>query len=416
MNTHPTTRVVHVLRKLDASAWGGTEAHVAAMARHLRDHDVTSEVHAPLGPTQAGMPSGVPVRRFHTLVPFLGSEHKRRALVANAGNLVTLDELVHLSRDRTVHLAHLHTAGRIGGAVRTAMRLTGRRYVLSVHGPLLASPAYLEADTRSRLEGMIDLGGPLGALLGSRSVVDDAARVISFNDAEHRALQARIGPRAVRMDHGVDRERLAAGSSDAAYARWPELGQAPVVLVVGRLSLQKNQKLAVAAFAKGAPPDARLVLAGAETDPGYRAVIEAEARALGVADRVHILGNVAPVHVPDLLARASLVLVTSQHEAFGICVLEGWAAHRPVLFANRAGLADLAARLAGPTMAIDAYDDVDAWGAAMAQLFLRPTLAATAAAEGSGLVLRSFAWERAAAKLADLYRDVLEETRRAKAA
>ncbi|MCX5744228.1 MAG: glycosyltransferase family 4 protein [Proteobacteria bacterium] len=326
----------------------------------------------------------------------------------NAGNLATLHEPIRLLRDRDLALVHLHTAGRIGGAVRTAMRLTGRPYVISIHGPRFAGGEFLAADTARRLAGLVDLGRPLGALFGARRVFHDAARVLCFHREERDATAALVGDRAVWMDHGVDRVRFAAGDVDRARARWPELGDAPVVLLVGRLCEQKNQRLAIEAFAVGAPPTARLVLAGAQTDHGYLETVLATARQAGVADRVHILGNLAPSAIPDLFARAALVLAPSLHEAFGLVVLEAWAASRAVVFARRAGLADLADAL-GPTAPALAGLDVASWAEAIRVRLSSPRQRQVEAAEGAALVARRYSWDRVASRLADIYGEVLAE-------
>ena len=404
-------RVAHVLRKYDPSEWGGTETHVVAISEHLAANGVASEIHAPRGPRapDRALPATVPLRRFHAFAPFLGDAAQRRALWQNAGNLATLDEPVRLIADRGLALAHLHTAGRIGGAVRTAMRLTGRPYLVSIHGPRLSAPDVLGADTARRLRGLVDLGRPLGALLGARRVLSDAARVLCFNRDELVALQGVVGDRAVQMDHGVDRTRLASGDVARARARWPAL-VGPVVLLIGRLCAQKNQRLAVAAIAR--VPDARLVLAGAATDAGYREQIEADAAAAGVADRVHLLGNLSPTDIPDLLALASLVIVPSTHEAFGLAVLEAWAANRTVVFAGHSGLAELGRAFGHDPPAI--RDATPAAWAAAIRTRLEDRGRRDAEAEvGARLVAARYAWPRIAAQLASLYAEVLAEPRRA---
>jgi glycosyltransferase involved in cell wall biosynthesis len=404
-------RVAHVLRKYDPAQWGGTETHVVAISRALGEQGWGVEVHAPLGPTtpDRALPDGVLLRRYRAICPFIGPGADRAALFANAGNIASLDEPIRLVADRGLALAHVHTMGRIGGAVRTAMRLSGRPYIVSVHGPLLAQGELVAADTAKRLERLWDLGRPLGMLLGARRVLDDAARVICFNDEEHAALTQRLGARAVRMDHGVDRARFASGDAARARGRFPELGDAPVVALVGRLAAQKNQVLAVRAFARGAPADHRLALAGAETDAGYRAQIVAEARAQGVADRVHFVGNLDPKEgVPDLLARAKLVMVPSNHEAFGLAVLEAWAASRPVLFARRAGLADLARALPDPSIAVES-NTVEDWADRLKAALADDGYLAAHARAGADLVTSRFTWVRVGARLSALYEEVLAE-------
>lgn len=400
-------RVRHVLRKLDARAWGGTETHVAAITRALLAEGVASAIDAPgTGERPQAIDARVPVSRFGAFCPFIASADRRRRLWETGGNIVSLDAPIRLALDRQTSLVHLHTAGRIGGAVRTAMRLTGRPYFVSVHGPLAAEAAFLAEHTKDRLTGTIDLGKPFGALFGARRVLDDAARVIVFNEGERRALEGRLGERVVRMDHGVDVGRFDAADPARAVARYPELAGRAFALVVGRMSKQKNQIHAVRAFARGAPADALLVLAGAETDVGYADATIAEARSLGVADRVKWLGNVPPADVPDLVAAASLMLVPSVHEAFGLVVLEGWAARTPVLFSRTAGLVDVAANLSDPSWALP-VSDVDAWSAAIRGVFAGRARAEQGAAEGRAIVERRYTWAAAARALADLYRSAV---------
>lgn len=407
-------RVAHVLRKFDPSEWGGTETHVAEVTKRMLPLGFQGEVFAPEGPDGSqGLDPRVPVHRYSAFCPFLGPPERRKALVASSGNIVSLSLVTRLALDEGIALAHLHTGNRIGGAVRTAMRLSRRPYVISIHGPLLAQAQLVASDTARRTEGLRDVGQPFGLLLGARRVIDDAARVITFNDAELEAVRERVGRRAVRMDHGVDADRLAGGDAARARARWPELGDAPVVALVGRVCGQKNQLLAVRAFAAGARAftSARLALAGAETDPGYRALVEEEARSLGIADRVHFLGNLdREREVPDILARASLVLVPSTHEAFGLAVLEGWAARRAVLFANSSGLCDLA-RAAGRDALVVPELDPTLWAGAMRRYLESDALREAAADAGRRLVEERFRWDAVARRLGDLYASVLEEAR-----
>lgn len=410
------TRIAHVLRKYDPQAWGGTETHVAALTGALRGQGFEAEVHAPSGPEaqDRALAPWVPLRRFHAFTPFLASGAQRRALWEMSGNIASIEEPLRLGFDPGLALTHVHTLGRIGGGVRTAMRLTGRPYVVSVHGPLLGAPEILRSDVERRLAGTIDLGKPLGWLLGSRRVIDDAARVICFNEEERAALAQRIGDRAVRLDHGVDLERFAAGDEHRARARWPELGDDPVVLLVGRLSEQKNQRLALAAFA-GVRQQARLVFVGAETDRDERARLEQEASRLGVRERVHFLGNVQPTAIPDLLARATLSITPSIHEAFGLVVLEAWAARRPVLFARRSGLADLADSLDAPGWALDSLD-VEAWSRGIERALANGPARAEISQRGRELVERRFSWDAVAQRTAGLYREVLAERSQGRAA
>ncbi len=408
--------VAHVLKKYDIDEWGGIETHVAAITAHLGSQGCRSRVYAPTGPVARGdaLAADVELVRYRAFCPFIGPAAQRRAVIANGGNLASFELLWKLWRDPSVAVAHLHTGLRIGGAVRTAMRRRRKPYIMKIHGPLYADAAWMAQETEKRYRGLIDVGQPIGLVLGSRQVVTDAARVISFNDAEHQALQARIGDRAVRFDHGVDVERFSSGDAARALDRWPDLRGRRIVALVGRVCRQKNQELAVRAFsstAAAAAGDAVLVLAGGQTDPGYADQVRREAQSLGVADRVAWLGNLQPEAVPDILAAAQLVLVPSTQEAFGMAVLEGWGAGRPVLFARRAGLADIARSLDDQTPALDSLEPRD-WAAAIDAMLSDADRRQRAVDDGVRVIAARFDWTRHAERLAALYRDVIRESRR----
>lgn len=257
----------------------------------------------------------------------------------------------------------------------------------------------------------MDLGQPFGWLVGARSVLERADRVICFNEAERRELSARIGGRAVRMDHGVDAARLRGGDRRRALARWPALRRGPVVTVLGRLCRQKNQALALEAFARGAPGSAVLALAGAETDEGYRASLLARARALGVAERVWCAGNLgAQDEVPDLLAASSVVLMPSTQEAFGIAAIEAWAAGVPALFSSTSGTDGLARALGVEEVCVGSLEP-EAWAAVLGRALSDQGLRARLVEAGRTQVEERFSWDRVARALGELYAAVIEERR-----
>jgi glycosyltransferase involved in cell wall biosynthesis len=154
------------------------------------------------------------------------------------------------------------------------------------------------------------------------------------------------------------------------------------------------------------------VLAGAATDVGYRELVDREIRERGVEGRVHVLGNVDRDVLPHLYARAEVLLVTSTHEAFGLIVLEGWAAGKPVLFPRIAGLADIADALGHDDASLSGFDET-VWAEALRRLTTREDARAENARAGRRLVERRYDWNRVAEGLSDLYEEVLTERRRA---
>jgi glycosyltransferase involved in cell wall biosynthesis len=175
------------------------------------------------------------------------------------------------------------------------------------------------------------------------------------------------------------------------------------------LSEVKNQLLALQAFARGAPPEAQLVLAGATVEPAYREGLERECRALGLGGRVHLLGNLDAVReVPDLLALTTLMLVPSHFEAFGLVVLEAWAAGCPVLMATHFGLAVLAQAIGEPGLFARSQEP-EAWATAVRECLASPERREASVRAGREVVRQRFGWEAVARRLGDVYLEVLEE-------
>ncbi len=108
-----------------------------------------------------------------------------------------------------------------------------------------------------------------------------------------------------------------------------ELGlprDAPVAAVLGLYNLAKGQDLAVEMLALPGLATLHLLLAG---EGEMRDDLVEQARRLGVADRVHVLGF--RDDAPALVATADFTLVPSRWEAMPYIVLESMAAARPVV-------------------------------------------------------------------------------------
>ena len=111
--------------------------------------------------------------------------------------------------------------------------------------------------------------------------------------------------------------------------------QAPLALFMGRIHPYKNLGTLLQAWAEATKRTAAaiplLALAGAEDQAGYAARLRNVARALGVGETVRFLGEVVGASKWALLRRASLLVLPSHSENFGLVVLEALACRTPVL-------------------------------------------------------------------------------------
>jgi glycosyltransferase involved in cell wall biosynthesis len=135
---------------------------------------------------------------------------------------------------------------------------------------------------------------------------------------QYRALKKRM--RAI--SYGIDLapyQRVTQADIDDVRARVGATPDTVLVGSVGRLVEQKDYPTQLRAFAIAAKQDPRLrmVLAG---DGPLRPEIEALAKELGIAERMHLLGHW--VKVPALLKALDIFILASKFEPYGVALLE----------------------------------------------------------------------------------------------
>ena len=123
------------------------------------------------------------------------------------------------------------------------------------------------------------------------------------------------------------------------------LGIAPdrhILAVVARIQPLKDQELAIRALALLRDGRAVLVIAGEPTpgDEGYLDGLRALAADLGVSDDVRFVGALGRPAVATLLASASLTVIPSRSETFGIVAVESAASGTPVVAFHGSGLVE----------------------------------------------------------------------------
>jgi glycogen(starch) synthase len=175
----------------------------------------------------------------------------------------------------------------------------------------------------------------------------------------------------------------------------------PMVLCARRMVREKGMDLAIEAFATLASTDhdARLVMAG---DGPERPALESRVRELGIADRVTFTGWVAPPDMPALVAAATIVLIPSRSEGFGLVALEAALMARPVIAAGVGGLREAVDD--GVTGLLVPREDTGAMTDAIRRLLTTPALARSLGQAGRRRALTMYSAERQAADWDALYR------------
>lgn len=235
------------------------------------------------------------------------------------GQLVACRRALELALQRwgSIDLLHAHVCFPGGWIARQLSREFCIPYVLTEHMGPFPFPALRQRD------------GRLDARLVP--VFDDAAAVLAVSPA----LADTIRAEGLRCDgvlsNVVDVQRFAVASA----AVGPRPARPWVLLALGGLHRVKGFDLLLQALQLWNPPSGSVELRIGGDGP-ERTALQAQARVLGLEDRVRWLGGLHPEQVPDVLAGADALVLASRHETFGVVLAEALAAGRPVL-ATRCG-------------------------------------------------------------------------------
>lgn len=178
--------------------------------------------------------------------------------------------------------------------------------------------------------------------------------------------------------------------TDGPVARDPES-----ILYVGHLEARKGADLALGAFVDIARdrPAARLRFAGAGP---LATSLRAAARGAGIADRVTIAPARDDAELCQLYARATVAVVPSRYEGFGIPLLEAQRLGCPVVAARAGALPEIGAEAA---VWVDGFEPA-AWAAKVRRLLADPNERARLAEAGRRRAA-CFSWDASAARFLD---------------
>ncbi len=349
---------------------------------------------------------GGPTRAIRDLVEALARAGARVTLLT--GDAADAPDLL---RPDPALVTTLARPGWRGLAGAFAARLPAGIDLVHDHG--LWKPWNLAADTAAGRAGVPLVVSPHGMLapwalawrrqrkalawgLYQRRLLAGAAALLATAPAEAADIAARLpGARIAVLPNGV-------ALPDAV----PSLGErACHVLFLGRLHPVKNLPGLLAAWALVAPrfPQWRLRLVGPE-EAGHRALLISEAARLGIGASVDIAEAIADSEKARAFAGASLFVLPSFTENFGVVAAEALAAGLPVIASTGTPWAALPAAGAGWHVAPDPESLAAALAEAMA---LTPATRAAMGARGAALAAREFGWTPIADRLLALYRWLL---------
>lgn len=290
-----------------------------------------------------------------------------------------------------------------------------------VHIHAVLSHAPLAAAAACRRYGVPYIVRPLGTIaswslgrkawrkklllsLAARRMLRGAAALHFTTDEEQDDAVRTFGlTQGTVIPLGLDIARFAPTDEEQAHR---DVGRSIVFL--SRLHPKKNLEALLDAFAdlqSGAASGWQLAIAGGG-DSAYREQLESRAARNGLHEQVSFVGWVEGEQKRALLANASLFVLPSHHENFGVSVLEAMAAHVPVMISRGVQLSGDVERAHAGWICGTSRAEV---GASLAAALGDPS-ERRARAEAAGHLAARFAWPAVTSDLVACYTRIATTT------
>jgi glycosyltransferase involved in cell wall biosynthesis len=302
-------RVLHVTSSIHASS-GGTAVAVLGLARA----QAATGLDVAVLTTERQSDSRVDGdgASIYLLAPATGKLRRHPDLARVAAERVAEADVVH------VHALWEEAQFQ---AVR-ASRARGVPYLITPHGML--TPWSL---AQSRWKKQLYIAWRL------RRMLRGAALIHYTSEVERAKVAASVAPGTPSIVEPLGvalAEYRALPPAGTFRARFPDLADRPIVLFLGRLHPGKGLEYLIPALAAMGRGDAVLVAVGPDSG-GYRTRLEQRAQSLGVRGRVLFTGLLQGPEKVAALVDADLFCLPSDHENFGVAVVEALAAGTPAL-------------------------------------------------------------------------------------
>ena len=370
--------VVHVA---ESAGWAGGEVYLQQVARALDRERFELRVIAP--------EEGPLVPRLRGL----GVETMVVPLARSLGSPAPLRDLARRLRAMRPSIVQSHGA-RTNFYARLACRIASvPHHVSTVHNSLYDYPV---GKARRAAYVLVDR---MTARLSA--VIVCVAESLARDLIERSRVPA---ARVVVIPNGVDLARFDPAAADGRRLRRElALGDGPVIGIVGRMTPQKSHADFIAAFARTRrrAPTARALLVG---DGPLRGAVEVDVQARALGDACVFAG--VRDDVPECLAAATVVALSSVSEGFPFTVLEAMAMARPLAATAVNGVTEIVAH--GTNGLLVPPRSPELLGDALATLLEDPVRAAALGNAGRKTVETRYALATMIERLTGVYHELLE--------
>ena len=193
------------------------------------------------------------------------------------------------------------------------------------------------------------------------------ASAIHYTTQTERQMSASVAGAtpAIVESLGVDLSEFDQLPPKGAFrTKYPSIGDRPLIVFLGRIHPGKGLEYLVPAIAQLANTETMLAIVGPDSQ-GYRAEIEKRVAQNNLRDRIVFTGLLRGPDRVAALRDADLFCLPSDHENFGVAIVEALAAGTPVVISDQVNIKD-EIRTAGvggvvPTDADALAKEIDQW-------------------------------------------------------
>ena len=235
-----------------------------------------------------------------------------------------------------------------------------------------------------------------------------AARIVATSEMERQELLGDGVPeeKVIVRYNGIDLDGSRANAAQGGFrAKWGIVPDEPLVVFLGRLIPRKGADVLIEAFAQACRERGRLVIAGPEGEPGYRATLEKRAREAGIESRVIFTGALYDQDKSALLTDADIFALPSRYENFANSVAEAIAFGVPVIITEFCGIRSLVRGRAGLVVGPEKMELAKAIGSLIFDAGLYAKLKS-----GCNEVAAQLGWDRLTEQMEGYYAQVLAST------
>lgn len=242
-------------------------------------------------------------------------------------------------------------------------------------------------------------------LIGKKTVKRiDYATALSEND---KRIFTELGSRKTRVIHnGLDFYRFKDLPNGESFRKKYNI-KGKMILSVGRLEKIKGHDFLIKSFAEvlKSQPDVFLVIVG--EDWGEKARLKELVRTLKLEGKVIFTGFLSLAQMPNAYVACDIFVNPSEHESFGIVILEAMACKKPCIATRVGAVSEIMEE--GQTGLMVDYGNKKQLVLAILDLLNNDDMRRSMGEKGRQRVIENFTWEKIGEDYSRVYESVLNE-------